>query len=60
MNNLKLKFHKDDKLYSATFIKTGMFAYGNTEDEAVNKLKMMMCVLIDESYKSLKISGAPK
>jgi len=50
MNNLKIEYHKNDNLFSATFVKTGMFAYGDTEKIAVGKLKMMMTELIDMSY----------
>jgi len=50
MNNLKIEYHQNDNVYSATFVKTGMFAYGDTESQAVDKLKIMMSTLIDMSY----------
>jgi hypothetical protein len=50
MNNLKIEYHKNDNAYSATLNKTGIFAYGDSEIKAVDKLKKMLITLIDVSY----------
>jgi hypothetical protein len=50
MNNLKIEYHKNDKIFSVTLIKTGIVAYGDSEIEAVDKLKKMLSTLIDVSY----------
>ena len=39
MNHLKIEYHKNDNIYSATLIQMGIFAYGESESKAVDKLK---------------------